>query len=186
MRTTRQERSEQKRAEFETIVNEHESELLRYATRVLHNSDTAQDVVQDTFLKLFRHWGEVRKPGASLSSWLYRVAHNLAVDHIRKRDRLQKLHLRQSEERETLAAPKWRQGFGESAAAEKARLALDGLDLRERQVVLLKVYEGKTYREISEITGLSSGNVGYILHHAIKKMARQIKESDPHEKQSEP
>ena len=177
MRSARTLRLEKKKAEFEAVVREHESGLLRYAARVLNDEDAAQDVVQDAFLKLHRNWSAVRKPGSSLSSWLYRVTHNLAVDHIRKKSRLQKLHWRQSREREALSTPKWRQNSGESAAAEKARLALDALDMRERQVTLLKVYEEKTYREISEITGLSPGNVGYILHHAMKKMARQIKEN---------
>jgi len=50
------------------------------------------------------------------------------------------------------------------------------LSAREQQLVILKVYEEKTYKEISEITGLSAGNVGYILHHAMKKMSQVLKQ----------
>lgn len=50
------------------------------------------------------------------------------------------------------------------------------LNHREQQLVILKVYEEKSYREISGITGLTVGNVGYILHHAMKKLARHLRE----------
>jgi RNA polymerase sigma-70 factor (ECF subfamily) len=59
--------------------------------------------------------------------------------------------------------------------ALRARSALRSLSPREQQLVILKVYEEKSYREISEITGLTSGNVGYILHHAMRKMAQLLK-----------
>ena len=49
---------------------------------------------------------------------------------------------------------------------------------RERQLVILKVYEEKSYNEISEITGLTSSNVGYILHHAMKTLAAILRKSD--------
>ncbi len=174
MGKARQERWLEKRAAFEAVVAKHEAALLRYVARILRDADAAQDVVQDTFLKLFRRWNDVVKPGANLSTWLYRVAHNEAVDCIRKRQRRQALHFRQSEERRTLQTHAAPAPFGETSGREKVRQALDALDLRERQVVLLKVYEEKSYRDIADIAGLSVGNVGYILHHALKKMAAQL------------
>ena len=61
-----------------------------------------------------------------------------------------------------------------SADAEQASAALQTLGLREQQLVILQVYEEKSYREISDITGLTVSNVGYILHHAMKKMAAEL------------
>ncbi len=184
MRKTGKERLAEKRASFEAIVNRYESPLLRYAARILRDHDAAQDVVQDAFVKLFRHWTDVHGPNTSLSTWLYRVTHNLAVDLIRKKQRLQRLHTRHGEEQTAMEPPRRGGEPGESPAAERARIALDALDLRERQLVLLKIFEEKSYREISEITGIGIGNVGYILHHAMKKMARQLRDSDQHENQA--
>ncbi len=192
MRKEKQVRLAEKRSVFEALVAEHEAALLRYVARILHDADLAQDVVQNALVKLFRRWRDVVKPGVNIGNWLYRVAHNEAVDCIRKRQRRQLLHFKQGVERQTLEHREHNPLFRENHAREKVQAALEALDMRERQVVLLKIYEEKSYREISDITGLSSGNVGYILHHAIKKMAarlsdaeKQAKDIEYHEKQSE-
>lgn len=178
MRKRKQERLAEKRSVFEALVAEHESALLRYVTRILRDADLAQDVVQNSFVKLFRRWHDVVKPGINICNWLYRVAHNEAVDCIRKRQRRQLLHFRHGIERQTLEHRDNHPLSRENPARDKVQSALEALDMRERQVVLLKVYEEKSYREISDITGLSSGNVGYILHHAFKKMAARLSNTD--------
>jgi RNA polymerase sigma-70 factor (ECF subfamily) len=90
---------------------------------------------------------------------------------VRKESRRHDLHLRHAQERPDYAPPNRGEGFRISEEAEKAVRALHSLGLREQQLVVLKVYEEKSYREIGEITGLTVSNVGYILHHAMKKMA---------------
>ena len=52
---------------------------------------------------------------------------------------------------------------------------LFGLPANQRDVLILKIQEGKSYREISEITGLSTSNVGYLIHHGLKALASQLK-----------
>lgn len=167
----------EKAAAFETIVSKYETSLLRYVARIINNHEIAQDVVQDTFIKLFKKWEEELTPSPKISSWLYRVAHNCAVDYLRKETRHLALHRNQSKEKQQFVMPNRGSGFQVSANAEKAANALDSLDIRERQLVVLKVYEEKSYREISEITGLTVTNIGYILHHAMKKMATKLKKA---------
>ena len=162
-------------AAFDRIVSEQEGALLRYAARILRDYDAAQDVVQDTFIKLYKSWTGKMESSPALSSWLYRVAHNRAVDYLRKDSRRRQLHQRQAKERPTFVPPNRGKAFQLSEAAERAAAALEILSLRERQLVILKVYEEKSYKEISEITDLSVGNVGYILHHAMKKLAAELK-----------
>ena len=161
-------------AKLDQVITEFEAPLLRYAARILNNSSAAQDVVQTTFIKLCKHWRSDAAPTPQLSAWLYRVTHNAAVDHLRKESRRRALLRQHSEERQCLTQP-GRNGPGLSEMAQRAAKALQTLSLRERQTVILKVYEEKSYREISEITGLSEGNVGYILHHAMKKLAATLK-----------
>jgi RNA polymerase sigma-70 factor (ECF subfamily) len=156
--------------------------LLRYASTIVRDQDAAQDIIQNTFLRLFRRWKEELKPSPKVSSWLYRVAHNCAVDYLRKESRRRDLHIRQAKEQPDAIPPNRGDAFRISEGAEKAVEALGRLSLREQQLVVLKVYEEKSYREISEITGLTVSNVGYILHHAMKKMAaalKEMKESQP-------
>lgn len=173
--SAKQSRAERLEA-FETVVATYQSALLRYATRITADADAAQDVVQDAFIRLLKKWREPMEPSAAISSWLYRVAHNCAVDHIRKISRRQDLHRRHAEqEGNGHEEPNRGAGFEISDTAAAAHDALKALDLRERQLVILKVYEEKSYREISDITGLSIGNVGYILHHAMKKLAATMR-----------
>ena len=78
------------------------------------------------------------------------------------------------EQPDAIAPTQGLSGHGEQA--RRVEIALRTLSAREQQLVILKVYEEKTYKEISEITGLSAGNVGYILHHAMKKMSQVLKQ----------
>lgn len=163
----------EKMADFERLVAEYESPLLRYAACMVRDTDAAQDLVQDAFIKLYRKWKDELKPSSRMSSWLYRVVHNRAIDYLRKESRRRELHRKQVKDVDHIPADRgvW---FRISEAAEKAAMALDQLSPREKQLVILKVYEEKSYREIAEIAGLTPTNVGYILHHAMKKMARIV------------
>jgi len=172
-------------AAFNAMVSEYEGALLRYAVRIVRHHDVAQNVVQDTFIRLFRNWKDEFKPCPKLSSWLYCVAHNCAVDHLRRETRRNLLHLHHAREHEEFTPPVRGEGFEISEDAERAAQALRTLNLREQQLVVLKIYEDKSYAEISEISGLTVGNVGYILHHAMKKLAAELGKHGSHDTESE-
>lgn len=140
----------------------------------MNDADAAQDVVQDTFVKLFKNWKDELSPSPQLSSWLYRVTHNRAVDYLRKESRRRLLHVHHAEQHRSFVPPDRGAAFRISESAEKAAGVLRLLSHREQQLVILKVYEEKSYREISDISGLTVSNVGYILHHAMKKMAAEL------------
>lgn len=175
----------EKLAAFEAVVAEYEGPLLRYATRILQDAAGAQDVVQNTFLKMFKSWPDAMAPSPQLSSWLYRVAHNCAVDHVRKESKRHAIHLIHMKDREEIVPPDRGEGFQTSEATERIRKALGILNLRERELVILKVYEEKSYKEIAEITGLTGTNVGYILHHAMKKLSAALREQSAGERRQE-
>jgi RNA polymerase sigma-70 factor (ECF subfamily) len=167
---------------LERVMSVYETQLLRYAGRIASNPSAAQDIVQETFVRLVRKWHAPFEPGPAISSWLYRVAHNCAVDFIRRESRASVLHGKHAEQQEAAADPEIDRKDGLSDRAILAMNALKTLNDREQQLVVLKVMEEKSYREISEITGLSTGNVGYILHHAMKKLAVAISRmGDEHE-----
>jgi len=177
-KATRQAKDE-RLAAFESLVGEYEGALLRYAARILNDPDAAQDVVQNAFLRLFKNWKDALVPSPQMSSWLYRVTHNCAVDHVRRESRRHLLHLRHAEEQRDVVPPNRGAGFRISEDAERAARALRTLSLRDQQLVILKVYEEKAYKEIADITGLTVSNVGYILHHAMKKLAAALRSRGP-------
>ncbi len=154
--------------DMDAIVTAHEAPLLRYATGLLHDLHAAQDVVQNTFIKLFQKWEPGMRPTEALRPWLYRVTHNEAIDYLRREKRIRFLHERQAREQ---AGEK---GEGTAGRLESVLAAARKLDPVEQQVLLLRLQEGLSYHEISRITGRSEGNVGCILHHAVKKLSRLI------------
>jgi len=162
-----------KEQQLDQAIQEFEGPLLRYAFRFVRDESSAHDVVQEAFIKLHKAWSkgnEIEK----LSSWLYRVTHNAAVDLIRKEQRIKQLHERHIEkcELEQSTQEQW-------SLEEKLSMTLEHLstlDEREQQIILLRLQEGKAYHEIAEIMEISEGNVGYILHHAVKKLTDILKE----------
>lgn len=163
---------------MEAIVAEFETPLLRYATRILNNPSAAQDVVQNTFIKLFQRWKPGMHASAGLKSWLYRVAHNEAVDTIRRESRLHVLHEKQVNDPAVGSCPDGRDCAMTLSEQHRAVLAqLHTLQPREQQVLLLRLEEGLSYKDISRITGRSEGNVGNLLHHAVRKLSASLRKA---------
>ncbi len=171
-------RSHARRDAFETIVAQYDRALLAGAARLLGDASAAEDLVQDVFIRLAARWKGEMAPGPQMTAWLNETMHNMAVDVIRRRNRLNELHRREALERGTVTPPDaGREEVSDDAAAAAAALAT--LDERERRLVVLKVYEEKSYQEIAEETGLTVGNVGYILHGAMQKLAAKLSRLRP-------
>ena len=66
---TRKEQKESRIAAFEVIVSHYEGRLIRYVARIVNSEDVAQDVVQDSFIRLFRKWKDKLEPGPQVSSF---------------------------------------------------------------------------------------------------------------------
>jgi RNA polymerase sigma-70 factor (ECF subfamily) len=152
-----------------------ESPLLAYAFRLLPQADMAQDIVQEAFTRLHTQFDRVHAP----RSWLYRTVHNLALNH--RRDSAKIVPLEPASEGESFspAEPMDPEPLPDEQIARwegigLVRLGLQNLDTRSREVVHLKFNDGLSYREISARTGLGTGNVGYILHHALKSLAAEL------------
>jgi RNA polymerase sigma factor (sigma-70 family) len=144
-----------------------ESPLLRFAHGLTGRRETAEDLVQEAFLRLHAHWEEVAHPKA----WLYRSVRNLALNHIRD-------HKRESGDEAPDAADDSRGPDGHLARLEAAgaiRLLLAELREDDRALIELKYHENLKYDQISQRTGLSVGNVGYKLHHLLKSLGEGLR-----------
>lgn len=161
---------------FEAIVGKYESPLLHYAARLANNAAFAEDIVQNAFVRLARSWKGGFADSPVLSAWLYRTVHNEAVDLVRSEERRRRLHREHgAEAMAQTPEDAYEPGAGEPGEdALAAARALETLSPRERQAVVLKVYEEKTYREIAEIMGISADNVGVTLNGAMKKLSAML------------
>jgi RNA polymerase sigma factor (sigma-70 family) len=150
-----------------------ESPLLNYALRLAGDSSVAEDIVQEAFMKLHAQFDEVREP----RRWLYRTAHNLALNHRRDAGKIIPLEVKSehgaaSDTSDPQPPPDEQVAHWEGIGL--VRLSLEALDERSRELIRLKFTENLSYKEISARTGLKTGHVGYLLHHALKTMAAEL------------
>lgn len=154
------------RSETQWIVEAldlYEESLLRYATWVLRDSELAREVVQETFLRLCRE--EPSKVSGHVAQWLFTVCRNLAFDTRKREARMTPL-----EDAEIGVESNIEQ---KEAVGEIFRL-VKSLPKNQREVVYLKFQCDLSYKEISEVTKLSVGNVGLLLHTALKAIRKRV------------
>lgn len=125
----------------------------------------SEDLVQQSFIKLWEHRKSIDI--ARVKSWLFTVAHRLLIDHYRKQKRETKvLNLMDSK------APATQENYEEK---EILKLCLRELSEIQRQVLLLRDYEGYSYAEIAEIADLNLSQVKVYIFRARKKMRNSIR-----------
>lgn len=154
-----------------SIVARYEEPLVRYAARITHDHERARDVVQDTFLRLCRE--DRQSLDGHLAQWLFQVCRHRALDVQRKEHRMRATHM------ETLDAcadgsPDHVEAAEHGETHQAVLCVLAGLPENQQEVVRLKFQNGLSYREISEVTGLSVSNVGYLLHVALKTVRERL------------
>jgi RNA polymerase sigma-70 factor (ECF subfamily) len=166
------------------VVARYQSPLLRYVQRMLDRTDPeAEDIVQEAFVRLHR---QVAGHGAAsiknLTTWLFRVAHNLTIDARRRRSRRKRFP-------ETTVDPDVRpaeraanelDALGEVLRREARQVALRELGLLEeqqRQVVLLKIIQGMTFREVAKVVGISVSLVNHRLNQGFAELAQRLRKA---------
>jgi len=138
----------------------YQSQLIAYASNLLGNRESAREIVQDAYLKLCEQKRESVEP--KLPAWLYQVVRNRSLNLIRKDKRM--IHGLGNEQLESLA------GSGQPQPSSGVFEMIQSLPAKQSELLMLKFAQGLSYKEISEVTGLTTGNVGYILHHAVQSL----------------
>jgi RNA polymerase sigma-70 factor (ECF subfamily) len=162
------------RAQFESFYNERRLEIYRYILSLQLPAADAQELTQEAFLRLFQ---EIESGGSGAvdhpRAWLFRVAHNLAIDVHRRYEA-------QGAESPTsaYATARDRGDIPEIAVLGKERTrllmeAIASLSKQQRACLHLRA-EGLRYREIAEVLGVSTPTVGEFLQRAIKRMRAAI------------
>ena len=152
----------------ESAQADFEGPLTGYAAGLLGGDwDRARDVVQDTFVKLHRQDPEMIR--GKLKSWLYTVCRNRSIDVLRKEN---PMLTSSGEAFENLndSEPDPSGAMEQKERFQEVLKFLERLPENQREVIRLKFQGDLSYKEISEVTGLSVSNVGFLIHTGIKRL----------------
>ncbi|MBS1933071.1 MAG: RNA polymerase sigma factor [Bacteroidetes bacterium] len=142
--------------EYNECVRNYADNVFRFIVKNLRHEEDARDVVQSAFEKLWRNRNEVEN--VKSKSYLFTIAYHQMIDHIRKTKRIQ---LKEEFNAETKVYDKQANNMKKVLEEALARLSET-----QRSLVLLKDYEGYSYEEIGQITGLNESQVKVYLHRA--------------------
>jgi RNA polymerase sigma-70 factor (ECF subfamily) len=153
---------------FGTLVERYQRRVVGVAFAVVHNQDDAIELAQETFVRAFENISKFESR-SSFSTWLYRIAANLAID-FRRREGRHTILRGEDAENEIQRLPSTRgDSFVEVSRGELSQRisgALKELTPEHRAVILLREVEGLSYDEISEVLQVPRGTVMSRLHYA--------------------
>ena len=155
---------------FDGLVERHQTSLLRFASGILRDPTRAEDIVQESFLRLLRNGPEIGSEG-SLGPWLFRVCRNLAYDVIKMETREQARRLKA-----TLPEPPTPDANSEHAEVlSLVKQEMELLPSREREALWLKVHQGMTYKQIGDVLGVKPGTVGWLVHQGLDRLTSRLR-----------
>lgn len=158
---------ENARDALERLMVLHGTELLRLCALYLKDTSLAQDAVQDTFLKAYRHWADYRSQSTE-KTWLTSIARNVCRDYLRTawfRHRKDQVCIDEASAAEPFAFP------DDTVLTEVMRLPV-----KYREVVLLRYYSGMKLREVADTLHLTEGKVRSRLNRASGMLKDRLKE----------
>jgi len=160
---------------FDAIFTRYHRAIYAYLLSMVGDVEQAQDLTQDTFLKVYT--ALARTPDPALPAWLYRIATNTALDALRRRRRLTWLPFTPDDE------ARWAAPGADlptrCAAREAVDAALAQLSPRERACLLLRARDGLTLEEIAQALGLSTGAAKMTLYRAKERFRAAYADRPP-------
>ncbi|MFT6715870.1 MAG: RNA polymerase sigma factor (sigma-70 family) [Saprospiraceae bacterium] len=152
--------------EYNIAVKTLSHRLFGYVFKSLRNREDSNDIVQESFMKLWINREKVETPKAK--SWLFTTAHNALINFVKKRGRMSSL--------DALEIDRGKEDKNEFELKEIIDKALAVLPEQHKSILLLRDYEGYNYKEIGEIMNLNESQVKVYLFRARQKVKEQIKD----------
>jgi len=156
------------------VVATHEQSLVAYVRRLTGDLEQARDVVQEAFCRLLDQGPDERgRIAGRVKPWLLTVCRNQVIDTYRKEKRMDPLTDADLATRaRPEPGPEEQAGLADEYRAALA--ALQALPEKQREVIRLKFQQALSYKEIAELTGHSTSNVGYLIHMGMKSLRQQL------------
>lgn len=171
-------------AGFDYLIQKYRKPIIRFMYRMVHNQAVAEELAQEVFLRVYRS-RETYRAEARFSTWLYRIATNLGVNHARdtRRERSASTVYLDEPDPETGTTPDVADTTPDVEAKilrrermEAIRQHVMALPERQRMAVLMHKYEGMDYRQIGEVLKLSESATKSLLFRAYQTLREKLKD----------
>lgn len=152
----------------EDIYRDYHSKVFGYLVSRVNDHHVAEDLTSDIFVKIYEKFDSFDQRKASLSTWIYTIARNTLIDHYRTQRVFEEVP-------ETLS-----DGYSvedeicSGEMLEELVKALEALDKRERDIIILRFYSGKTLKEIAAKMGISYAYIKVLQNKALEKMRKYL------------
>ena len=170
---------------FDIIVNRYKNRLMNFVFRFVKDYDVSEDIVQETFLRVFRKSRDY-KAIANFSTWIFTIAGNLAKSELRRRKRWRFLSLdtnngydKNFELPDLGMAPDRKTAV--KLLDENVQKAIDVLQPKYKEAIILRDIEGMSYRQIAEITDVPVGTVKSRVNRGRMKLQKKLRGHSPSE-----
>jgi RNA polymerase sigma-70 factor (ECF subfamily) len=161
---------------FSFLIKLHRKPLFTYLYRLCGDKVTAEDMFQETLLKVWQNLKKYNEQN-KFSSWLFSIAHNVAVDTLRKRKvRNNIIYMDEIHEPDNNLNP-FTILIAKESGAEISN-AIDKLPEKQKQVFLLRQHGEMTFKEIAELLKEPINTVLGHMHYAVDKLRKELKEKD--------
>ncbi|MFN2498956.1 MAG: RNA polymerase sigma factor [Pyrinomonadaceae bacterium] len=163
---------------FEELVRRYQRPISAYVYRMVGDYDCALDLTQEIFIKIYASLSRYR-PEFKFSTWIYKIAHNAAIDHLRRNaGRERSINNGSESEPQQLVIESKGLSPEQQSEREERRIEIESvvrlLPTAYRELVVLRHSQDLTYEEIVEVTGLPLGTVKNRLFRAREMMRQQF------------
>lgn len=165
-------------SQFEALVRRYQNPLLGFAFRYLGDRARAEELTQEAFFRVFRHASRF-DPSLSFRAWLYAIALNLCRHEAKKRGSETRWWRRQRAEEPVAPDASPSAAAQRNEAVEAVRGAVSSLPDEQRAVLVMRVYQGLSYEEISGAIGCPVGTAKSRMFYALERVRVQLGERLP-------
>jgi len=158
---------------LQMLVERWERPVFAFLVRMLGSREEAEDLCQDTFMRMIKAADRYR-PDGKFQSWLFRIAGNLARSRLRRRKILRWLPLGGEHHETPDPGPDPLADLERGQAREQVRAAVSRLPERQREALILKQYHDLSYQEIADAMVTSVGSVQMLLHRAMSALRKDL------------
>jgi RNA polymerase sigma-70 factor, ECF subfamily len=153
------------------IYDRHAGPIYGYLYRLLGDAAQAEDLTGEVFLKLLQSLGTNRGPRDRIDGWLYRVAHNLAMDQFRRQKKAPAVPL---DEELVAEGHQPSEVVEQRLARQQLRAGIRRLTSDQQRVILLRFAEDRPLAEVARLMGKSEGAVKTLQHRAISRLRKLL------------